>query len=111
MANDFQNSISSNVGTSRVDMYTTPADLGKRSMIIGLELANISGSSITVDVEVWDESATAYVVIGNNISIPANSTLSFISGQKIVLNEGDKLAVTSSASNSLNAIASILEDI
>lgn len=111
MANDFENRIASNVGTSRVDMYTTPATVGKRSMIIGLELANITGSAITVNVEIWDESTTAYVIIGNSISIPANSTLSFISGQKIVLNEGDKLAVTSSASASLNAIASILEDI
>lgn len=111
MANDFENRIASNVGTSRVDMYTTPSAVGKRSMIIGLELANITGSAITVNVEIWDESATAYVIIGNSINIPANSTLSFISGQKIVLNEGDKLAVTSSASASLNAIASILEDI
>lgn len=111
MANDFQNSISSNVGTSRVDMYTAPSAVGKRSMIIGLELANITGSAVTVDVDIYDASATAYVTIGNNISIPANSTLSFISGQKIVLANGDKLAVTASASNSVNAIASILEDI
>lgn len=111
MANDFQNSIASGVGTARTDMYTTPSATGKRSMIIGLELANVTGSAITVDVEIYDNSATAYVVIGNNISIPANSTLSFISGQKIVLAESDKLAVTSSASASLNAIASILEDI
>jgi len=111
MANDFENRISSSVGTSRVDMYSTPSAVGKRSMLIGLELANITGSAIAVDVEIWDESATAYVVIGNNINIPANSTLSFISGQKIVLNEGDKVAVTSDTAASLNAIASILEDI
>lgn len=111
MANDFENRIASSVGTSRVDMYTAPAAVGKRSMLIGLELCNISGGAIAVDVEIWDESATAYVVIGNNINIPANSTLSFISGQKIVLNEGDKVAVTSDTSASLNAIASILEDI
>lgn len=111
MANDFENRISSSVGTSRVDMYTTPSAVGKRSMVIGLELANVTGAAIAVDVDIWDESATAYVTIGNNINIPANSTLSFISGQKIVLSEGDKLAVTSDTSASLNAIASILEDI
>jgi len=111
MANDFQNSIASGVGSSRVDLYTTPSATGKRSMIIGLELANVTGAAITVDVELYDNSATAYVVIGNDISIPANSTLSFISGQEIVLAESDKLAVTSSASSSLNVVASILEDI
>ena len=111
MANDFQNSIANNVGTSRTDLYTTPSAAGKRSMIIGLELCNISGNAITVDVDVYDNSATAYVTIGNNLAIPANSTLSFVSGQKIVLANGDKIAVTSSASASLNAIASILEDI
>jgi|TARA_R110000822_G_scaffold63911_15_gene157204 hypothetical protein len=111
MANDFENSIAGNVGTGRTDLYTTPNAVGKRSMLIGLELANITGATIAVDVDIYDASATAYVTIGNNISIPANSTLSFISGQKIVLSNGDKVAVTSSAGTSLNAIASILEDI
>ena len=60
MANDFQNSIANNVGTSRTDLYTTPSATGKRSMIIGLELCNIS-SAITVDVDVYDNSATSYV--------------------------------------------------
>jgi hypothetical protein len=111
MANDFENRISSNVGTVRTDLYATPGAVGKRSMIIGLELANITVSAITVTVEIWDNSQSAYVILGNAISIPANSTLSFISGQKIVLSESDKLAVTSSSSASLNAVASILEDI
>ena len=111
MANDFQNAISNNIGTGRTDLYTTPSAAGKRSMLIGLELPNISGSAITVDVDVYDASSTAYVTMGNDLAIPDNSTLSFISGQKIVLSNCDKVAVTSSASASLNAIASILEDI
>jgi len=111
MANDFENRIASGVGTARTDIYSTPAATGKRSMIISLELANVHSSAITVDVDIWDNSATAYVTIGNNLNIPANSTLSFISGQKIVLAESDKLAVTSNTASSLNVIASILEDI
>ena len=111
MANDFENRIASSVGLSRTDLYTTPSTVGKRSMLIGLELANITGTAIAVTVEIWDDSASAYVILGNAISIPANSTLSFISGQKIVLNESDKVAVTSDTATSLNAVASILEDI
>ena len=84
MANDFQNSIANNVGTSRTDFIYYSFCRSKRS-IIGLELCNISGNAITVDVDVYDNSATAYVTIGNNLAIPANSTLSFVSGQKIVL--------------------------
>ena len=30
MANDFQNSIANNVGTSRTDLYTTPSALVKK---------------------------------------------------------------------------------
>jgi len=41
MANDFQNSIASGVGSSRVDLYTTPSATGKRSMIIGLGLLTL----------------------------------------------------------------------
>ena len=111
MANDFQNAIFSAIGTSRQDLYTTPSASGKRSMLIGLELANTSGGQIPVDIEIFDNSASSYVVIGNDIPIPANSTLSFVTGQKVVLANGDKVAVKSSSASSLNAIASILEDI
>ena len=109
MANTFKNAVSSAIGTSQTSVYTVPAST--TTTVIGLTVSNITASAITVDVELYDNSATAYVVIGNDISIPANSTLSFISGQKIVLAESDKLAVTSSASSSLNVVASILEDI
>ena len=71
----------------------------------------IKSSTKKVDIEIFDNSASSYVVIGNDIPIPANSTLSFITGQKIVLAESDKVAVKSSSASSLNAIASILEDI
>ena len=63
MANDFQNSIASGVGAARTDLYTAPSATGKRSMIISLELANVHSSAITVDVEIYDNSATSYVVI------------------------------------------------
>ena len=67
MANDFQNAISNNIGTGRTDLYTTPSAVGKRSMLIGLELANISGNAITVDVDVYDASATAYVTMATTL--------------------------------------------
>ena len=77
-------------------------------MIISLELVTFS-NAITVDVDVYDNSATAYVTIVQQSCDTCKLDLIIYGGQKIVLAESDKIAVTSSASASLNAIASILE--
>ena len=67
MANDFQNAIFSAIGTARQDLYTTPSASGKRSMLIGLELANTSGGAITVDIEIF--SVVVFLIIFENRSV------------------------------------------
>lgn len=108
MANTFKNAQSVNVGTSAVSVYTTPSST--TTTIIGLSLANVSGSSITATVEVTDTSASTTAKVVKNAPIPVGSSLVAVGGdQKIVLETGDILKVTASAANSVDAIVSYME--
>ena len=100
MANTFKNYTSSSVGTTPVTTYTVPSST--TAVTIGLNLANVTASQITVDVQC----AGAYIVKG--APIPAGSGLSVLDG-KIILEAGDTLEVTSSDASSVDVILSVLE--
>lgn len=100
MASTFKNYTSSSVGTTPVTIYTVPAST--TSVTIGLSLANVTASQVTVDVQV----AGVYVI--KAAPIPAGSALSVLDG-KIILEAADVLEVTSSAASSVDVILSVLE--
>ena len=100
MANTFKNYTSASVGTSPVTVYTVPS--ATTSVTIGLNLANVTTSQITVDVQ----AGGVYVVKG--APIPAGSGLSVLDG-KIILEATDTVVVTSSAATSADVILSVLE--
>ena len=108
MANTFKNKQSVNVGTSAVSLYTTPSST--TTTIIGLTLANVTGSAIEATVEVTDTSASTTAKIIKSAPIPVGSSLVAVGGdQKVVLETGDILKVTASASNVLDAVVSYME--
>ena len=100
MPNTFKNYTSASVGTSPATVYTVPAST--TAVMIGLNLANVSASQITVDVQ----AAGAYVVKG--APIPAGSALSVLDG-KIILETADTVVVTASAASSADVLLSVLE--
>ena len=108
MANTFKNKQSVNVGTSTVSIYTAPSST--TTTLIGLTLANVSGASITATVAVTDTSASTTANIIKNAPIPVGSSLVAVGGdQKVVLETGDILKITASASNSVDAVVSYME--
>ncbi len=108
MANSFKNSVSASVGTGQTSVYTVPNST--TTTVIGLTVANISGSQITVDVAVTDTSASATVFLVKGASVPAGGALVPIGGdQKVVLEATDIIKVTSSAASSADVIVSVLE--
>jgi len=108
MANTFKNAVSSAIGTSQTSVYTVPAST--TSTVIGLTVANRHTSAITVDVVVTDTSASASVFIVKAATIPVGGALVPIGGdQKVVLETGDIIKVTSNAASSADAIVSVLE--
>jgi len=100
MANTFKNYTSSSVGTSPVTTYTVPAST--TSVMIGCNIANTTGSQITVDVQ----AAGVYLVKG--VPVPAGSALSVLDG-KIILETTDTIVVTSDTATSCDVIVSVLE--
>lgn len=81
-------------------IYTVPAST--TSMLIGINLANITGAPITASVQI----GSTYII--RDVLIPNGSALSVLDG-KIVLETTDTLVVTASADTSLDVVLSILE--
>ena len=122
MANDFKRFAVTNVNTSSCAsasaVYTVPAGAGSsalESIVIGITIANTSTAGITASVFLDNNAGSNDVHIVKNASIPAGSSLEVMSGNKLVLqNTGsaaDVLRVSASASNSADALVSVLEDV
>lgn len=107
MANTFKNALARNVGTSAVSVYTAPA--GTTSICISLDVANVTGSTVTASVLITKSSLDYHVI--RNVSIPTGNSAQVIAGQKIVLSDGDILKVVSNTASALDVVASILEDV
>jgi hypothetical protein len=108
MASVFKNAVTAGVGTNTTSVYTVPAST--TATVIGLTVSNITGSNATTDVQVTDTSGGTTVYLVKAANVPVGGALVPIGGeQKIVLETGDVLKVTSSASASLDVTVSILE--
>jgi len=108
MANTFKSYTKASIGTSTQDVYTVPA--ATTAIIIGFCISNRTGSSVTSDVYVNKSSVSAddvYIVKG--ILIPDGSLYDFNAGNKIILQTGDKIQVTSNTASSVDVILSVLE--
>ena len=100
MANTFVNYTGAAVGTTPSTVYTVPA--ATTAVMIGMNVANVTTSQITVDVQV----AGVYLVKG--VPIPAGSSLSVLDG-KIIMEAADTAVVTSNTAASVDVIISVLE--
>ncbi len=89
-----------------VSVYTVPA--ATTTTVIGITLANTSGSGINVGVGVSRVSSYSIKLL-KNVPIPQGSTLEFMQGNKIVLEATDTLTVQSDTNNSIDVALTILE--
>ena len=111
MANTFKNAIKSNVSNGSYDsLYTAPSSSGNTAIILGLALANKTTSAVTVKVQITDTSASnATIQLLEDVSIPANTTLEVLGGQKYVLEAGDILKMQTTQTNVIKMTASVLQ--
>jgi len=106
MANAFKNSAVANIGTTATTVYTTPSLT--TSTVIGLTVANVITTPITVDIYATI-SGTNYYIIKNGV-IPVGGTLVPIGGeQKLVLQAANLIKVASNTAASADVIVSVLE--
>ena len=108
MANTFKLKTKANVGVTTVGIYTAPA--ATTTVVIGITMANTSGSGVNVGVAVSRTSDTQDdVSLLKNAPIPQGSSLEFMGGNKVVLESTDTVTVDSDTNNSIDASLTIME--
>lgn len=108
MANVFKSYTKASIGTVGQTVYTVPG--ATTSVVIGFCLANRTSSSVAADVFINKSSPSADdVYIVKSIIIPAGSLYDFNAGNKIILETGDLIQITSNTSSSVDVIVSVLE--
>ena len=106
MANSFKLKTKANVGVTTTNIYVTPS--GTTTTVIGITLANISGSGINVGVGVTRASADDIKLL-KNVPIAQGSSLEFMQGNKVVLEATDTLTVNSDTNSSIDVALTLLE--
>ena len=106
MANTFKLKTKANVGITTQNVYVVPS--ATTTVVIGITLANTSGSGILVGVGVT-RSSTDDIKLLKNAPIPQGSSLEFMAGNKVVLEATDTLTVNSDTNNSIDASLTIME--
>ena len=106
MANTFKLKTKANVGITTQNVYVVPS--ATTTVVIGITLANTSGSGCLVGVGITRPS-TDDVKLLKNAPIPQGSSLEFMSGNKVVLEASDTLTVDSDTNNSVDATLTIME--
>lgn len=107
MATFFRNSVIKEVGVVPVRILeTTPTT---RATVIGLSLANLLESVVTVNVMVQDNtSVTGYYL--KDVILPPQSTLKAVNGgEKLILAPSNQLYVSSNIGDSVDVICTYVE--
>tara|TARA_R100001510_G_scaffold35369_1_gene31868 strand:- start:846 stop:1199 length:354 start_codon:yes stop_codon:yes gene_type:complete len=115
MANNFKLKTfdgSSTGANTDMTIYTCPSST--ETTIIGMSIANITSSQITVDVKLVsdtsDTETNSNVFLVKDAPVPAGGALVPVGGdQKIVLQATDVIKVQSDTANSADTTLSILE--
>ena len=106
MANTFKLKTKANVGVTTSNVYAVPS--ATTTVVIGVTLANTSGSSINVGVGVT-RASTDDVNLMKNVPIPQGSSFEFMGGNKVVLEATDTFTAESDVNNSLDVALTIME--
>ena len=107
MANTFKIKTDTAVGTSAATIYTCPS--ATQTTIIGLSVANIVASQITVDVQLENNDGDNIYLV-KAAPVPVGSALVVVGGDlKVVMEASDVLKVTTNTASSGDVALSILE--
>ena len=107
MANTFKNKVydgSNTAANALMNGYTAPS--ATTTVVIGLTLANTTTSQITADIKL---SAGQTVFLAKTIPIPSGSSFEYMGDNKVIMETGHTLSVSSNTANSLDTVASIME--
>ena len=112
MANSFKSETDKEIGTSTATVFTCASST--ETTIIGLSVANRVSSQILIDVELDASSRTSgaedKVFLVKDAPIPVGGSLVVVGGdQKLVMEPGDTIKVTSDTASSADVVLSHLD--
>ena len=109
MAQNFRRYTENNIGTSAVD-FPNGSNFDSYDTVVGIHLANITGSTVNVEVYINDGSNDIHLV--KDAPIPSGGALQILDGgAKIVVRSGDRLYVKSDTASSIDAWVSVVDAI
>ena len=106
MANTFKLKTKANVGVTTTPVYVVPS--ATTTVVIGVTLANTTGSSINVGIGI-NRGSSDNVKLMKSVPIPQGSSFEFMGGNKIVLETTDTLVAESDVNSSLDVALTIME--
>jgi len=106
MANTFKLKTKANVGVTTSNVYVVPTST--TTVVIGVTLANTSGSGINVAIGIT-RASTDDISVLKNVPIPQGSSLEFMQGNKVVLEATDSFTAYSDVNNTLDIALTIME--
>ena len=108
MANTFKLKTKANVGTATSNVYVVPSSPATTTVVIGVTLANTSGSGVNVGLGIT-RASTDDVNLMKDVPIPQGSSFEFMAGNKIVLETTDTLTAVSDVNSSVDVALTIME--
>ena len=106
MANTFKLKSKANVGVTTAGVYVVPSSTS--TVVIGITLANTSGSSVNVGCGITRGSADNINLL-KNVPLPQGSSLEVMQGNKVVLETTDTFTAISDVNNSIDVALTIME--
>ena len=106
MANTFKLKTKANVGVTTTSVYVGPS--ATTTVVIGVTLANTTGSSINVGIGI-NRGSSEDVKLMKSVPIPQGSSFEFMGGNKVVLEATDTFTAESDVNNSLDVALTIME--
>ena len=112
MANSFKSETDKEIGTSTATVFTCASST--ETTVIGLSVANRVSSQILIDVELDASTRTSgaedKVFLVKDAPIPVGGSLGVVGGdQKLVMEPGDTIKVTSDTASSADVVVSHLD--
>ncbi len=106
MANTFKLKTKASVGVTTSNVYVVPSST--TTVVIGITLANTSGSSVNVGVGITRASSDDISIL-KNVPVPQGSSLEVMQGNKVVLETTDTITAKSDVNSSLDVALTIME--
>ena len=108
MAETFKNALISNVdNASDATLYTAPS--GTTTIILGVAIANKTATDSTALVKLTDSSTSVTTELIPTVTIPSNTTLEVLAGQKYILEAGDILKLKAGTGSAIDAVLGVMQ--